>query len=189
MNLKYSLLYVLFIGFVGCNTATKLSKEAQNEYLALGKEITQKTFKLLSRNLMTQMKQGGPPQALPFCNSQAILLTDKIAGQEHVRIKRVSKLFRNGNNKPSKIEIGIIEDYEIKKLQGNLLAPVLLSRPSGEPQFYAPIIINSKCLVCHGVVGEQVSKTTDSLIKTLYPNDLATGYKVGDLRGIWSIQF
>jgi len=34
-----------------------------------------------------------------------------------------------------------------------------------------------------------VSKPTDSLIKTLYPNDLATGYKVGDLRGIWSIQF
>jgi len=30
---------------------------------------------------------------------------------------------------------------------------------------------------------------TDSIIKKLYPFDIATGYSEGDLRGIWSITF
>ncbi|PCI32789.1 MAG: hypothetical protein COB60_08780 [Flavobacteriaceae bacterium] len=188
MNLKY-LLVVLFVGLVSCNTATKLSKEAQIEYIAKGKEITQKSFKLLSGNLMKQMKQGGPVQAIPFCNVKAIPLTDEIAKQEYVSIKRVSKRFRNEINKPSSIELGVIEDYKVALENGEMLSPVLLSQPTGKPQFYAPILINSKCLVCHGTVGVEVSKATDSLIKSLYPKDLATGYKVGDLRGIWSVQF
>jgi len=189
INLKYIVLFVLFVGLVGCNTSTKLSKEAQIEYLSKGKEITQKTFKLLSGNLMTQMKQGGPKQAIPFCNLQAIPLTANMATQENVQIKRVSKLFRNEANMPSSEELGVINDYETALKNGENLAPVLLNPLQGAPHFYAPIIIDKKCLACHGVVGEQVSKPTDSLIKTMYPNDLATGYKVGDLRGIWSIQF
>jgi len=189
INLKYSVLFVLFVGLISCNTSTKQSKEAQKEYISKGKEITQKSFKLLSENLMTQMKQGGPKQAIPFCDLQAIPLTESIATKENVQIKRVSKLFRNKANNPNTEELGVINDYETALMNGEKLAPVLLSQFQGEPHFYAPIIINKKCLGCHGVVGKQVSKPTDSLIKTLYPNDLATGYKVGDLRGIWSIQF
>lgn len=189
MKINYILVIVFSIGLISCDTSHKLSKEAQKEYLSKGKEITQKSFKLLSGNLMTQMKQGGPKQAIPFCNLQAIPLITSIASQENVHIKRVSKLFRNEANKPNTEELRVINDYETALKNGEKLAPVLLNQPQGEPQFYAPIIINKKCLGCHGMVGEQVSKSTDSLIKTLYPNDLATGYKVGDLRGIWSIQF
>lgn len=193
MNLKLSLLFVLFIGLVSCNTSTnsttKLSEEAQKKYMDKGTEITQKAFKLLSDNLMTQMQQGGPSQALPFCNVQALPLTASIATQENVQIKRVSKMFRNSANKPNTTERHVISDYENTLLRGEELSPVLISTLSGKPQFFSPILINKKCLSCHGVIRKQVSKQTDSLIKVVYPNDLATGYKVGDLRGIWSIQF
>lgn len=193
MNLKLSLLIVLFMSLVSCNTSkktnVKLSKEEQQTYMDKGNDITQKAFKLLGKNLISQMQQGGPSQALPFCNVQAIPLTEIIATQEKVQLKRVSRMYRNSANKPNATELHVISDYESDLLRGKKLAPVLISSPEGKPQFFAPIFINKKCLACHGVIHSQVSKKTDSLIKALYPNDLATGYKVGDLRGIWSVQF
>ncbi|MBL4747183.1 MAG: DUF3365 domain-containing protein [Flavobacteriaceae bacterium] len=189
IKLKYTVLFVLFVALVSCDTTAKLSKEAQEEYLSKGKDISQKTFKLLSGNLMQQMQQGGPSQALPFCNLQAIPLTESIALQENVQLKRLSTLYRNIKNKPNVAEERILNTYNRALINGEKLSPVLMSSPTGKPQFYAPIIIGEKCLSCHGTVGKEISLKTDSLIKTMYPKDLATGYKVGDLRGIWSIQF
>jgi hypothetical protein len=59
----------------------------------------------------------------------------------------------------------------------------------GDRHFYAPIIVQKKCLTCHGEVGVDVTKKSDSIIESYYPKDLATGFKEGDLRGIWSITF
>ena len=60
---------------------------------------------------------------------------------------------------------------------------------SGNPHFYAPILLQQKCLTCHGIIGEDITFKTDSIIKSIYQNDVATGFKEGDLRGIWSITF
>ena len=59
----------------------------------------------------------------------------------------------------------------------------------GGPHFYAPIFLQQKCLACHGEIGKNVNAETDSIIKSIYPYDAATGFKEGDLRGIWSIAF
>ncbi len=44
------------------------------------------------------------------------------------------------------------------------------------------------CLVCHGTPGTQIANETLAIIKERYPNDLATGYKSDELRGIWVIE-
>jgi hypothetical protein len=44
-------------------------------------------------------------------------------------------------------------------------------------------------LNCHGVIGKNIDSTVYKTIKDFYPNDAATGYKLGDLRGMWSIKF
>ena len=59
----------------------------------------------------------------------------------------------------------------------------------GKPHYYAPILFEKKCLMCHGTVDRELTKKADSIIKSFYPNDLATGFSEGDLRGIWSISF
>jgi len=184
------ILIVFVIAFISaCSSDKKLTKEEQEMYMEKGMHIVQNSFDLLSSNLMEQMKQGGPNQAVPFCNIQALPLTAIIALQEDVELKRVSKLYRNEANKPNAEALRVISNYEEMLKKEEKLSPILLNQSSGKPHFYAPIIINKKCLSCHGDVGKQISKATDSLIKTVYPNDLATGYKIGDLRGVWSIQF
>ncbi|MBV5321708.1 MAG: DUF3365 domain-containing protein, partial [Sulfuricurvum sp.] len=51
--------------------------------------------------------------------------------------------------------------------------------------FYKPIVINNEaCLKCHGNVEGDLAKA----ITAAYPEDKATGYKMGDLRGMIAIE-
>ena len=96
---------------------------------------------------------------------------------------------RNQDNKATERELQIIENYKNLQSENIKLVPIVEIDNNSKKHFYAPIIINEKCLVCHGKLEEKLSIKTDSIIKSLYPNDVAIGYKVGDLRGIWSVEF
>jgi hypothetical protein len=43
---------------------------------------------------------------------------------------------------------------------------------------------NAPCLICHG---EKIDPAVDARLKTLYPQDQATGHKQGDVRGAFTI--
>lgn len=183
---KIILLFVL-ISVISCKS--ELSKKDEALFIAKGNEITQASFKELSSNLMAQMKLGGPAQAVPFCNVQAMPITYKMAEKYNVTIKRTSNKVRNSKNKASERELEIINKYQSLLNQGEVLTPLVEINNSNQKHYFAPIQLNSKCLSCHGKLEEQLSVKTDSLIKSLYPNDKAIGYNDGDLRGIWSIVF
>jgi len=44
-------------------------------------------------------------------------------------------------------------------------------------------------LQCHGQIGKDIHDDVYKVIKEKYPQDKATGFKVGELRGIWDIKF
>ncbi|CAN0317700.1 unnamed protein product, partial [Chrysoparadoxa australica] len=55
--------------------------------------------------------------------------------------------------------------------------------------FTQPIAIgNGMCLNCHGEPKEQIKEDVLAAIKSKYPNDVATGYSLGQLRGMWSVK-
>jgi hypothetical protein len=41
---------------------------------------------------------------------------------------------------------------------------------------------------CHGSENDQITQETLAKINELYSNDKATGYNVGELRGIWVVE-
>jgi ABC-type phosphate transport system auxiliary subunit len=159
------------------------------KYTTEGKEMAMATTKKLGSNLTQKMKEGGVKEAVPFCNTMAYSLTDEMSKKYNAEIKRTSDKLRNEKNKPNDEEKKIIEDYKKAMASNKQLKPVVAMDASGNPHFYAPIILKKKCMTCHGAVGGEVSVTTDSLIRSYYPNDKAVGFKEGDLRGIWSIKF
>lgn len=185
--IKKYLFFLLIISVLACNDS--LSSKEEKEFMKKGNEITQATFKELSGHLMQQMKLGGPEQAIPFCNIQAMPITSKIAKKYDVTIKRTSNKIRNPENIATDRELEIIEEYKSAIYSKEEIFPKVELDIDGNKHFYAPIKINSKCLSCHGKLEEELSIKTDSLIKTIYPNDKAIGYKEEDLRGIWSITF
>jgi len=183
--------HILFFGFllILSSCSNKLSEEQVAKYRTEGKEMAMATAKKLGSNLSQKMKEGGVKEAVPFCNTMAYSLTEEMSKKYNAEIRRISDKLRNDKNKPNDEEKIIIDRYKNALAANKELKPVVEIDASGNPHFYAPIILQKKCLACHGSVGNEVSVKTDSLIKSFYPNDKAVGFKEGDLRGIWSITF
>ncbi|MFO7673142.1 MAG: DUF3365 domain-containing protein [Lutibacter sp.] len=185
--MKNLLTILVFMAMASCGNS--LTENEKKEYASKGSEISQATFKALSEKLTEQMQLGGPAQALPFCNVEAIPLTQKLSEENNATIKRTSDKWRNPSNQPSERELEIINNYHKLIAEKQEITPIVEVDNDNKKHYYAPIIVKANCLACHGKVDEMVSVKTDSIIKSLYPNDKAIGYNEGDLRGVWSITF
>lgn len=184
---KKVIFLLILISVLACDAS--LSTKEIADYTVKGKEITEASFLELSNNLMSQMKMGGPSQAISFCSLQAIPITSQLSEKYNVTIKRTSDKIRNLDNKSTQRELQLINNYKNEIAQNAELKPIVEVDDAKKIHFYAPIIVQAKCLTCHGKLNETVAVQTDSILKSLYPNDKAIGYEEGDLRGIWSITF
>ncbi|MCB0495974.1 MAG: DUF3365 domain-containing protein [Cyclobacteriaceae bacterium] len=188
--MKKSILALLaFVLLLGCGKKTSLTEEEITTYTEKGKAISQATFMALSTQLKQAMQSGGVEQAAQFCNIVALPLTDSLSRQQNAVIKRTSLKLRNPLNAPDSMEIVMLEMYDMmSKMRNPVLVPKILEKNADEIQFFAPIQIkNETCLKCHGVLGQTMSEEDYAFIKQHYPNDQATGYKMDDVRGMWSI--
>lgn len=186
MKIRLYLIGVVLV-FVSCSKT--LSEEEKEQYLSQGKEIAMATANTLGSNLTQKMKNGGVVEAIPFCNVMAYPLTEQMSEKYNVSIKRTSHKIRNDINMPTVEESKIIDGYLQLAKEGKPIKPSIEIDKSGKPHFYAPILLQKKCLACHGTIGDNITMESDSIIKSYYGNDKAIGFKEGDLRGVWSIIF
>ena len=64
--------------------------------------------------------------------------------------------------------------------------PVAVRLESGRIGYVEPIILQPMCTTCHG---ESLSEPVATQIAELYPDDAATGFREGDLRGVFWAEF
>ena len=157
-------------------------------YLKIGKEITDTIGKTLKTNLGKAMKSGGPVSAVEFCNTKAMELTDIYSLKYNTVVKRVSDKNRNPKNAANKTELDVLADFKNMLENGQPLTPKVAIDLDGRKNYYAPIFTGGVCLTCHGNP-KNMQPELLSEMDSLYPSDLARGYAVDELRGIWSIKF
>ena len=188
------LIFIMGMG-IGCNSEThKQEKNKQIDYdttavVQEGKKIASATFRTLSGNLQQALAEGGVDYALQFCNVEAMPLTDSLSSYHNVTIRRASHKPRNPSNKADSLEMRAIEQYLTQLEKGENLEPITYSDDK-TISFHAPITITNKlCLNCHGKPNKDITKSDLAKIQELYPMDRATGFSMGELRGVWSIRF
>lgn len=190
--------FSILLFFVACqsNTAEKTTHEdvvldeaTKKEYIQKGKAIAQKTFGTLAGQLKKSLGEGGVPNAIQYCNVAAFPLVDSLSKVHQAKIRRTSLKVRNPKDAPTQLEKVVLDKYATQATAGEKLKPVIEQIDNNTIAFYAPIKINAFCLQCHGEIGESLVAENNQFIQKHYPNDKATGYKDGDLRGIWSIEF
>lgn len=157
-------------------------------YLRLGKEIADTVGASLKANLQNAMKNGGPVNAVQFCNMEALPLTNKYSTKYGTEVKRVSDRNRNPKNVANEKELAVLEEFKRIRKAGEALSPKVAIDADGKKNFYAPIFTGGICLTCHGNP-KNMQPELVTAIDSLYPNDKAKGYAVDELRGIWSIKF
>lgn len=165
-----------------------LNDTPEQMVLKRGDEMTTIAGKKLVGTLMKALEKGGVSHAVSFCNTAALPLTDSLSASNNVVIKRTALKYRNPKNKPTKLEKKQLEVYETALIAKQPLEPKVIEVAKNEWLYMKPIVLQAQCQACHGIVGETIAEKEYQLIKKLYPKDKATGFKTGDLRGMWSVR-
>lgn len=155
--------------------------------LEKGMELALKTKAVLGKNLMQAIQAGGTENALTFCSSKAIPLTDSMSLALNASIKRVSDKNRNPKNNANKTELSVLSKMKKQLALGEKPTPTLLKEGAVSRGYY-PILTDKMCLQCHGVPRTEVLPKTLTAIQAYYPNDKATGFRLNELRGIWVVE-
>lgn len=162
----------------------------ETAYLTVGDSIAMHAQKTLLANVAEAMQSSGAHGAVDFCNERAIPLTDSIAGIHAVSIQRMSDKNRNpGNVFASKGDEKAWEDLKAMMQDESIQEKHLVMEENGNVYYYKPIALGMPtCLACHGSKESDIAAKTLEVINTKYPDDKATGYQMGQLRGMWKIQ-
>jgi len=142
--------------------------------------------------LQAEIAKSGPEGAIAACQVQAPALARAASEQTGWSVKRVSLRNRNPKAVPDAWERAALEDfdrraaahepaaklerYEAVQEDGKTVWRYMRALPTGE-----------LCLACHGPV-EQLSPAVKAKLAALYPEDRATGYRVGDIRGAMTLK-
>jgi hypothetical protein len=146
----------------------------------------------LAKRLATELKgalsaalQTSPEHAIAVCNEQAPQIASKIATDANVQIGRTALKLRNPKNAPSEWQRAVLLDFQNRLKSGEAIGALEYARTvkSGahtEHRYMKAIPTEPLCLTCHG---QQLTPSLQQAIRAKYPNDAATGFNVGDLRG------
>jgi hypothetical protein len=185
LNLHYLLAGTLLASAIATANPYESNQEELASVIATGKKSSLLLLKTLGSNLQKHMKSEGPMGAAQFCVTNAYPLTDQVSSElgKDVTVKRISLKYRNPANKPTAGEEAVM--HSLQTLQDNhvILPEYLVERVNAETyKFYKPLNINKDvCLKCHGNISS--NPKLEAYIGKNYPEDKATGYKMGDLRG------
>ncbi|MDR8394397.1 DUF3365 domain-containing protein [Aliifodinibius sp. S!AR15-10] len=186
---------LILILLMGCGQQNEQRPETRDAaidttaVIAEGQKITQAAFQTLSSNLKQAMGEGGVEHAVQFCNIEAMPLTDSLATNFGVELRRASHRPRNPDNRADSLELASINKY-LEQIEQEAELKPLVYAAGDQAVYHAPIrITNALCLSCHGKPGMDIQEDDLATIQKLYPNDEATGFEFGELRGIWSVNF
>ena len=150
--------------------------------------------KAMGGALQTKLKEAlaadGPIAAVQVCKTIAPEIAKEQSKAAGMTIRRTALKVRNPDNAPDALERKVLEDFAARLAAGadaNTLEHIEDVTGDGKTTvryFKAIPTAAAPCLVCHGsAVSGELKETIDKL----YPNDQATGFKEGDLRGAFSV--
>ena len=140
----------------------------------------------LKGELEAAMKTGGPVAAMSVCQIKAPELAKAISAEQGMAVKRVSLKNRNPvMGAANAWQTKVLNDFETRKAAGEDPATLAYAEVVDHQfRFMKAIPTAAVCLGCHGT---NLSPAVTAKLAELYPQDKATGYKEGDLRGAFVV--
>ncbi len=156
-----------------------------------GKQVIGAFAGALKKELVGAMKTGGPRHAITVCNVKAPAIASQVSLDTGWMVARSSHKLRNSNNKSDDFTRSAIEEFLKRQASGEKavdMAKVGIIEEDGKKVFrmVKAIPTGEVCLNCHGA-GE-VKSDTEEALAALYPDDQARGFKVGEMRGVFTLQ-
>jgi hypothetical protein len=179
---------------IACIAVLSLSSQvgASNE-LAQNKKQSMAAVKEFAGKLKGEMKRamkaGGPVNAIKVCRVKAPEIALAVSNKHKLNIARTSLKVRNPGNQPDAWELKVLKQFEARKAKGESVKKMAYSEVvnmDGKKvfRFMKAIPTGKVCLNCHAA---KIKPEVEARLKTLYPADQARGFKLGDIRGSFTV--
>jgi len=178
--------YLLLLPFLAFTLVAQTKPDPADE----GPKIIAEAFGRLNGALAAAIAKGGPASALSVCSEQAPQIAKEVGAAHGVTLRRATARPRNPKNAVDDVEKGVLAAFAEALAKKEAPKPQKTTKADGSVSFFAPIVLgNPLCLQCHGAPEEDIAPETLAAIQKLYPDDNATGFELGDLRGLWRVTF
>jgi hypothetical protein len=142
----------------------------------------------LKQELQAAIAEGGPVQGIEVCRVRAPEIADD-QSESGLRVGRTALRVRNPDNAPDAWERVVLEDFQRRLADGADPAGLQAwietevdGRRTG--RWMKAIPTEPLCVTCHGdALGPDLAEA----IEDAYPEDRATGFAAGDLRGAFTV--
>ena len=186
---NFFLIYI-FLLFILASCSDKPSEQLQQFNTSASAQI-QLLASTLKKELVSAMQSQGPASAVKVCNLKAPEITSHINASSQLKIKRTSFKVRNPKNAADEWEFSVLDMFAKQHAEGVSISDLIYSERienngSTTLRMMKAIPVQAVCLTCHGkeqVINEDIKE----ILAANYPNDKATGYTTGDLRGAFSV--
>jgi hypothetical protein len=178
----------LLAALLGC---AAFPAAAQDAWIAEARQVATSVPPKLLSVLTAEIERSGAAGAIGVCREEAPKLAQAATQETGWRVRRVSLLERNPKAVPDDWERAALEDFDRRAAAGE--KPATLERAEvvqlqGKPvmRYMRALPVVELCTQCHGTA-DRISPAVRERLSELYPQDKATGYSVGQIRGAMTI--
>lgn len=152
------------------------------------RDITGQFAATLLPTLQKALADGGAENAIEVCSIRAPEIANELAAATSWSVRRVSLKARNSQIAvPDSWEREVLEQFDNRQQAGVTGGALNESAiVDGEFRYMQAQIAMPLCLTCHG---SNLSADVSAALRQHYPDDLATGYREGDVRGAISLRY
>lgn len=167
-----------------------MAEKPAQEDIDMSKKVIKQFMGDLKGELVTAMKAGGPLNAIQACNTKAKVIAQQASEKNQISVGRTSLKLRSSANKPDAWESQVLADFDKRQAAGEDVKKMayaeVVTNDKGEKhfRFMKAIPVGKPCLTCHG---DKVKPEVLNKITEYYPEDQATGYQLGQVRGAFTI--
>jgi hypothetical protein len=173
------------IGQASARNQTEDKAALEAEATALAKDYGASLLGVLKGAI----ENTGTESAVVFCNKEAPAIAEEASKRSGWKIARTSLRLRNEASAPDDYERKVMTEFVARIASGEPAASLKradIVEQNGERIFrYVQAIPTGElCLSCHG---SDLKPTVSTKIHALYPADQATGFRQGDMRGVFTL--
>ena len=172
--------FVLVLAILASTSACDRSKIDESKYREAGAAAVAPFKKGLKGALMAGLEKG-PVNAISVCRVEAPELAAS-ASTSDARVGRTSRKLRNPENAPKPWMEPFLDRYEADP---GSREPAVVAIDDETVGYVEPIYVQPLCVTCHGTA---LDPELAAKLAELYPQDQATGYRAGDLRGVFWVE-
>ncbi len=181
--------WLMAVALVAASMGSAVAEDDVKQRMEAARAAAADFQKALSGELQKAIAAGGLVNAVGVCNTAAPAIAARISAEWKMTVARTSLKLRQPRDRPDAWELAQLQSFEQRKAAGENAAALEVGEYAEKDgrrvfRYMKAIPTGEMCLGCHGT---SIVPAVAAKLKTLYPEDAATGFKIGDLRGAFTV--